>query len=300
MYKRQAILINSCKKDSSVDTSDVETQSTDQADFSSNIDATSDLIDSAIHAVPTISGLKATNEIPIERSLTHTSTVTSTHKVLTIVFENDNYQRISLKGTVVVTLPLNKYWKDQGAVLTANFNNLKITRIKDGKSIVLNGELVRTNVSGGLVKNLASLQTITRTITSDGMNVSFDNGTARTWQIAKKKVFTYDNGIVITISGTHESGTITGIVEWGVNRKGVEFTSTIVSPIVVKQSCDFRITSGTVNHKTENYSATVQFGLDKNGNVVSSCPSTGETYYKKIQATKTNGATFTVIRPYYH
>ncbi|MBC8033135.1 MAG: hypothetical protein H7Y03_03255, partial [Chitinophagaceae bacterium] len=43
-------------------------------------------------------------------------------------------------------------------------SNLKIVRVADGKSVVLNGTQTYTNVSGGLSRNLASLQTIVHTI----------------------------------------------------------------------------------------------------------------------------------------
>ena len=114
-------------------------------------------------------------------------------------------------------MPMGQRWKDVGATATITVTDLKITRIRDGKSIVLNGTKTITNVSGGLLKDLASLQTITHTITGN-LKIDFENGTNRTWNVSKQRVFTYDNGIVITTTGTYSDGTDNNIAEWGTNR----------------------------------------------------------------------------------
>lgn len=128
------------------------------------------------------------------------------------------------------------------------------------------------------------------------MSVTFDNGQQRTWQLARKRVFTYNNGIVITVTGLHTEGGTTGIAEWGTNRFGNAFTTAIVQPLVVRQDCSFRLVSGIVNHVTPHFDATVTAGLDANGNP-SSCPGAG-TYYLKIAWTGPAGIPRSVILPY--
>ncbi|HRF19588.1 MAG TPA: hypothetical protein PK977_15540, partial [Chitinophagaceae bacterium] len=71
------------------------------------------------------------------------------------------------------------------------------------------------------------LNTITHTITSSNMSVTFDDNTQRTWQVARQRVFTYNNGVVITVTGMHAANGITGIAEWGTNRFGNFFTTSI-------------------------------------------------------------------------
>ena len=198
-------------------------------------------------------------------------------------------------GVVQFTMPLAQHWKDAGAVLTINIQSLVITRVSDGKSITVNGTAAVTNVTGGRLRDLATLGTITHTITSAGMTVTFDNNTSRSWQIAKQRVFTYNNGIVITTTGTHTDGTITGVSEWGTNRYGVAFVTAISQPMTIRQDCNWRLTSGQVTHYKLSATVVATFGLDSAGNPTS-CPV--GTYYFKIVWTGANGVVRTYILPY--
>src|SRR5216684_9173985 len=58
-------------------------------------------------------------------------------------------------GVVRITIPVGARWRDKGAVVTVDFENLMIKRVRDGKTITLNGAYVYTNVTGGLLKDLA-------------------------------------------------------------------------------------------------------------------------------------------------
>jgi hypothetical protein len=174
--------------------------------------------------------------------------------------------------------------------------NLVITRVIDNKSITLNGTKVITNVTGGLLRNLATVGTIQHNINSSGMSITFANGNQRTWQISKKRVFTYNNGIVISTTGTYNDGTTSGISEWGVNRFGNAFTTSIISPLVIRQDCNFRLTGGQIQHNKMARSINVTFGLDVSGNPTS-CPVAGP-YYLKAVCTNAAGNVITFILPY--
>jgi len=220
---------------------------------------------------------------------------TSNPRTITITYDGTNcWGNRSRTGVVTLSMPANMQWKDAGATVTVTISNLKITRVLDNKSITINGTKTITNVSGGLLINLAGQGTITHTIASSGMSITFDNGTQRTWQIAEKRVFTYDNGIVITTTGTHTDGNTTGIVEWGTNRVGNAFTTSISTPLVIRQDCNFRLVSGAVTHTIPSATATATFGLDVAGNPIS-CP-TGNYFFKLVWTG--NNKTFTVILPY--
>src|SRR6185503_13416176 len=65
------------------------------------------------------------------------------------------------QGVVVISMAQDVQWKNQGAAVTVTFQNLKITRLRDNKSITINGAQTYTNVSGGLLVNLQALGTIT-------------------------------------------------------------------------------------------------------------------------------------------
>jgi len=202
-------------------------------------------------------------------------------------------------GVVVYSMPLAQHWKDVGAVLTVTVQNLVITRVSDGKSITVAGTGTITNVSGGRLVNLGQPggpTSITHDIASSGMTVTFDNNTTRSWQIAKRRVFTYASGnITITTNGTHSDGTYTNISEWGTNRFGNAFVSCITSPMTIRSDCNWRLTSGQITHYKLSSTVVATFGLDSSGNPTS-CPV--GTYYFKIVWTNGQGIVRTFILPY--
>ncbi|HRO45461.1 hypothetical protein [Agriterribacter sp.] len=201
----------------------------------------------------------------------------------------------SREGVVVLSAPQGMQWKNAGAAVKVEFKDLKITRKSDKKSIAINGEQTYTNTSGGLLLKLATLESITHTVTSSGLSVTFNNGSKRNWQVAQQRVFTYDNGIVVAVSGTHAEGNNTQVAVWGTNRFGAAFTSAITDPLVIRQDCNFRLTGGAVKHTVGSATATAVFGLDASGNPVS-CPSGN--YYYKLVWTGPNGNSITAMVAY--
>ncbi|HUP11303.1 MAG TPA: hypothetical protein VM187_03810, partial [Niastella sp.] len=197
-------------------------------------------------------------------------------------------------GSIVLAMAKGTEWKEAGASFTITFNDLKIE--KGNKSITVSGTHTVTNVSGGLLINLATSGPIVHTVTSENMKVRFDNGTARNWNVAKQRVYTYNNGAVLTISGTHTEGAEIAIAEWGTNRAGVAFTTSTIVPVVVKQSCNFRVTGGSVKHSTDAFAAIVTFGLNAGGESID-CPGSGNYFYKLVW-TGRNGGSLNLIMPY--
>lgn len=129
------------------------------------------------------------------------------------------------------------------------------------------------------------------------MSVTFNNNAVRSWQVAKQRVFSIgNNNLVITTTGTHTDGSNTHIAEWGTNRFGGAFATSIQEPLIIRGDCNFRLTSGRVKHTTPLVTATATFGLNANGEPTS-CPGLAH-YYFKIVWTGPNGNTITVIRPY--
>jgi hypothetical protein len=114
-------------------------------------------------------------------------------------------------------------WKNVGAVLNVSFQNFKIKRLSDNKSITINGIQTHINVTGGMLFQLPTMNQIIHTITSSNMSITLDDNSQRTWHIARKRSFGYNNGIVLEITGTHVDGNNTHIAEWGLNRFGHPF-----------------------------------------------------------------------------
>ena len=300
-----------CKKDNSSSTTNeattaanVQTSSDDLTMVSNESNAVSDDAVAALNGNVTVSGrIDGVDNIDITVcDATITYDTTSTTKTITIVYNGDNCSGNRTRtGTVIIAVPRGQQWKKAGSSVTITIQELTITRIRDGKTIVINGTKTITNTSGGLIQNLATLGTIVNDVTAN-LSITFSSGLIRTWQVSRHKVFTYNNGIVETVTGTHSDGTNNDIAVWGINRFGVTFTDMITTPKVYSQSCDFELTSGQNSiTRSDNISSVITYGLDSNGDPVTSCPvtSTGGYYYAKLVWTNGNtGKVYTYIYPY--
>ncbi len=294
-----SLFFTACKKDSA-DQADYGAQSTthsdDQSRFSNEVDAVANDANLTLESTAGFAGRGEQVQSLICDATIVVDTL-SNPRTITITYNGTNcLGNRTRTGVIVISMAQNVRWKNAGAVLNVSFQNFKVTRLLDNKSITINGTQSYTNVSGGLLINLPTLGTITHTITSNNMSITFDNGSQRNWQVAKQRVFTYNNGVVITSTGTHTEGNITGIAEWGTNRFGNSFTTAVKTPLVVRQDCNFRITGGKVEHTTANFNAAVTFGLDAVGNPTG-CPGLGN-YYLKLVWTGIAGVSHTVILPY--
>jgi hypothetical protein len=219
-------------------------------------------------------------------------------RTITIVYNGTNcWGNRTRTGTVVISIAAGTHWKDVGAVVNISVQKLTITRMSDGKTIILNGTRTMTNVSGGSMTDLATLNSITHTI-SDNFSITFADNLVRTWQVSKQRVFTYNNGIVMTTTGTHSDGINTNVAEWGTNRFGTAFESLITVPKVFRQDCDFRLVSGqNLILRSDSLNSTITYGLDATGNATG-CPGTGN-YYLEVIWTFPNGkSTNPIILPY--
>lgn len=109
------------------------------------------------------------------------------------------------------------------------------------------------------------------------MQASFDNGTSRSWNVARQLTYTGTPGqIVLSIDGFGSSGEFQNLVVWGTNRQGEEFYTQIVQSVVCRQACDWDPVSGIKIHQipADSKSATITFGFDSNNQPVtgSDCP----------------------------
>ena len=293
-----AISFVSCKKSDTSTTTDSTTELTAQTDDQSNVSTSSDAVENDVNLVlesnPSFNG-RMENALGVLCSATAVADSVNGNKRITLTYNGANCQGNRIfNGVVILSMPLGTYWKNAGAVLTISTQNLKVIRVSDNKSIIINGIKTITNVTGGRIKDLSS-KSITHTITGTD-SVTFDNGKQRVWQVAKQRVFTYNAGAVITTSGTHSEGGVSGIAEWGTNRFGNPFVTAISQPLIIRQDCDFRLVSGEVIHSKLVADVTVTFGLDGTG-TPTSCPLTGTYYYKAVWK-GVNSVTKTIILPY--
>lgn len=308
-----SVTFTSCKKSddtsSAANDSEISTTSDDQSNFANVTDDVATDGDNTIDNYNAFQGRQGNNVDPNDPNNTTILPVpcnadlvldsTATLRRLTITYHGLNcLGNRTRTGVVVYTMPLAQHWKDAGAVLTINIQNLVVSTVglPNNRTITINGTGTVTNVSGGRLRDLATSGPQIHDIASSGMTVTFENGTSRQWQIAKRRTFTYNNGIVISTVGTHTDGSITGISEWGTNRFGNAFATAITSPMTIRQDCNWRLTGGQLTHYKMWATVVVTFGLDSAGNPTS-CPGTGF-YYFKLVWTGQNGTVVTVIHPY--
>jgi hypothetical protein len=307
---------NSGNNSNGTTATEVQTQSDDNTQVSNEMDAVNDDVNNSLNSSTTFSGAsynggavdgKAVVEDGGGGSLdldlgicdaTVTTDTTNGLREIIITYNGVNCRGNRIRtGVVVISIPVGVRWRDSGAVVTVSIQNLKITRVRDQKSITLNGTYTYTNVTGGLLKDLATLGSITHTIAADSVTIQFADSATRIWSVAKQRVFTYNDGIVATTTGTHSDGTNNNVAVWGTNRYGNSFETLITQPMVIAQSCDFRLTSGQTETIRPALTLTITYGLDANGDPTG-CPGNGYYYYKAVWVLNGSGKTYTWIAPY--
>jgi hypothetical protein len=314
-------LIVACNKSNSTGSSStssgtsatqVQAESDDETQVSNEIDASTNDVNNSLNASTAFNGATTTGysrgivtdgggggSVVIDYSICDATVTTDTLnglRQIVITYNGANcWGNRTRVGVVVISIPVGVRWRDSGAVVTVDVENLKITRVRDNKTITLNGTYTYTNVTGGLLRDLPTLGTITHTIAADNFTIMFADSATRTWSVSKQRVFTYNDGVVITTTGTHSDGTNTDVAIWGTNRFGNSFESLISQPKVIEQSCDYRLTSGQNVIIRPAVTVTITYGLDVNGDPTG-CPGSGTYYYKAVWTI--NGKTYTFIAPY--
>jgi hypothetical protein len=305
---------NSTPNINGTSTAQVQTQANDETQVSNEMDAAANDVNNSLNSQVAFSGATTTSYssgvitdggggssggLNIDYGICDGTVTTDTAnglRQIIITYNGTNCWGNRIRtGTITISIPVGTRWRDTGAVVTVNIQNLKITRMWDHKTITLNGTYTYTNVSGGLLKDLATRGTITHTIAADSVTIQFADSATRIWSVAKQRVFTYNDGVVITTTGTHSDGTNADVSIWGTNRYGNAFETLITQPKVIEQSCDYRLTSGQTETIRPAVTTTITYGLDVNGNPTG-CPGAGTYYYKIVWVI--DGKTYTFIAPY--
>lgn len=293
-------------------TTQMQTQADDEAQVSTELNNAEDDVNNSLNASAAFSGVSTTSQtngvetaggstsLLLDLGICDATVTTDTAnglRQLVITYNGLNCRGNRIRtGVITISIPVGTRWRDSGAVVTVNIDNLKITRVRDHKTITINGTYTFTNVSGGLLRDLATRGTITHTVTANDVTIQFADSATRTWSVAKQRQFTYNDGVVETTTGTHSDGTNSDIAVWGTNRYGNAFERLIVQPMVISQSCDWQLTSGETETIRPAVTMTVTYGLDSDGNPTG-CPTAGNYYYYKAVWVIGN-KTYTFIAPY--
>jgi len=270
------VLVSSCRKDNS--SSDESISAEDSGNVTSALNSSTDDAANAVGGINSLSG-KTDGALSICGY-----TIDSTQKpsgIITINFDGTTCNNVSKTGSIVATLENytgGTRWKDVGAVLKLEFQNVKVTKISSGKSLTLSGTHYITNTTGGVawkvLQGLAT-STVTHKHVADNFTITFDDGTQRVWSVRRSRTFSVSGQVIsVTVTGDTTTNGEANVEAWGTNRKGNTFTTSVTTAISSNNTCGYyKPVTGELNHIVSNKSMNVLLGVDASGTQVSgSCP----------------------------
>jgi hypothetical protein len=262
-----------CKKDKNTDTNSMQQLAKDEVAMQS---ATDDVLNDA-NNVLSGGSKKSMETLPCNVTIDSSSIVGDTI-TYAITFNGLNcsgtHNRV---GHATIKRNVNTYWYQAGTKVFVHLDNLIITKISSGKSLTLNGNKTFENVSGHVLAELGgSVTSIVHKVTGS-LTATFDDGTTRTWNIARQRTFTGTMGnLIVTVDGFGSADGYNNLVVWGTNRNSELFYTQITQSVVFKQSCGWDPVAGIKIHQipADDKSATVTFGYDDNNQLVTggNCP----------------------------
>lgn len=263
-----AITVFSCKKDDDEQKSDDTITQTQMSTDESLMTNESEVSINEVNAALVGSGFGKTG--PISGATIDDSTFIGEKKIVITYNGNSADNKRNRTGTITVQLTSGANWGEVGAVLTITYSNFKVVNIASGKSIVLNGQHIITNISG--VRSFVN-PSVTHKVRGN-MTLTFDGGKSLSWQVARRRISTVaGTTYTITISGDTTLNGTNNIVVWGVNRNESSFYTQINTPVVYSSTCINGPISGVKVHKGIAREITVTFGVDASGNpVTGTCP----------------------------
>jgi hypothetical protein len=288
------LALTACKKaDVDTATGDVTTTS-DQSNVSQHMNATMDDVAGAAGSAK-LSGKTESQRINLCNVIIDSSHVDS--GLITLTYNGLGCEGV-FNRTGIVTIQLvdyakGKHWKDVGAILNVTMTNLKLTNTNTAVSHTFNGTHTITNLTGGLSWKIVqgiSNGTVSYRHTSSDMQITFDDGTKRSWSVDRTRTFSNATGkTIITLNSTNTVDGHTGVEAWGTNRNGIAFYGIIASPISVTNlsGCDpyfGKPYTGEHTHLVGTRSLDILYGVNASGipnGTSSTCP-----YGYKITYTK--------------
>ncbi len=274
------LALTSCKKDN---LEEGKNDSTSMTELSKDEITVEEISNDALQDVESVlsyngSSYKSTSNLPCNATVDSTSVVNDTITIYITYNGLSCNGRKFRTGQVQIRKQVGTHWGMPGASVNVKYINFSVTRVLTGKTIVINSDKTFTNVTGGFVYMLGNfgITTVVHRV-SGHMDILFDNGTTRSWNVARQRTYTGTPGeIVLTVDGFGTSGDYSNLVVWGTNRAGEEFYTQINQSVVHKEVCDGNPVSGIKVHQIPGVekSATITFGYDSNNQPVTNgdCP----------------------------
>lgn len=287
LFALVALVFSGCKKDP-VDPIPDDSNSTSVQQISQddnrlqNID---DDINLDIEVMMTGGNLKSTTWLPCNATIDSTSIVNDTITYYITYHGLNCHETLYRTGRVEVKKHVGTQWFMPEATVMIKIINLQVTHVNSQKTVVINGAKTHKNVTGGLLIQLGfGINTIIHR-THGFMTVNFDDGSNRTWNIARRIIYIGSfnintgnfNELTIGVDGFGTVGEYTNLVTWGVGRNGDQFYISVPQPVHYVLACNFNPVNGvqTIDIPSKNKGATLTFGFDENNQPVvpPECPS---------------------------
>lgn len=277
-----ATLFSSCfknKNNAQLD-ANIEQHNKDANEYKGQLDQTDNDINNALSDIPAFG--KNESGLELFSSPLCGCTIDSTdidQKILYFNFDGVTpcfSPSVTRSGQIKVQLTSGNYWRDAGAVLTETFNDYKITRLSDNKSIMFNGVKTLENVNGhDWLAFLTSQNTFMYRERAFNIDVTFDNNQQAVWNSARTTEWSYVQAgggipyarIAFEANGDTSLNGFNTVDSWGTNRFGSAFTTYYNTSVNSNTYCGlWRFTSGELVHNVDNNNFTLTLGVDQNGN----------------------------------
>ncbi len=265
------INIAGCKKDKTTTTTPDPSSLTQLAKDDAQVQASDDEISSDANGALTSTTSSSKGMDTTISSCIITVDTVGTNLQITLLYSGFcTGHSFSRTGTVIITRPLGVQWKTAGCAVTYQYVNLQITKVTTGKTFIFNGTRTWTNVSGGLIIDLGhgGSSPVVHQITG-AMTITFEDGSQRIWNISRQRSWagTFPTALTVTVSGFGSNSGYSSLVEYGTDRNGEAFYSSINTPIIYNNTCTtYQWTPiwGAIEHQIPNVpkSATVTYGYN--------------------------------------
>ena len=202
-------------------------------------------------------------------------------------------------GITIYSIP-GTSWSTAGNTDSTVFNNYTVTALNTNKTVRLSGSFYYTNVSGGNLSGLTGegAAPVVHAISGINIGITFDDGSTATWQVARQRTYTYNDGLVTATRGLDSAGGVANAAEWGGNRFGNSFVAAVDSPLVVTQACSLQLSGGQIRLYNPAGFTTVTYGLTGSGAPSTGCPAADSLYHMQVFWSGTEGNPFSALLPY--
>jgi hypothetical protein len=297
MIAAVAFMLAGCSKDKTTPKGTTDTESMQQlTQDQNNVENASNQVISDANTVLGPGGLKVGGG-PCNTTVTVGPVVNDSISIDIEYHGRDCPEKFIRSGHIIVRKRYHEEWGTQGATVLLYLNNFTITKISNGKSLIMNGTKHYQNVSGHYLWELDSTMNITSIEHKvwGAITATFDDNTTRVWNLARQFVFTgklSNYTLAMTTDGFGSADGYDSLETWGTTRGGENFYTQITQSVVHKMACNWDPCSGIVIHQIpeKSKSATITFGYDSNYNLITNgdCP----TYYRVDWVVNGNSGTF--------